>query len=51
MNSLLLAYALYEILTKTVVVDICVMMCSDAKRTAAARTALHKQPSTKQHSR
>jgi hypothetical protein len=50
MNSLPLACAEYEILTKTVV-DICVMMCSDAKRTAAARTALHKQPMTKQHSR
>jgi hypothetical protein len=49
MNSLSLACAEYEILTKTVV-DICVM-CSDAKRTAAARTALHKQPMTKQHSR
>jgi hypothetical protein len=46
--SLLLACAVYKILTKNVV-DICVMI-SDAKPTAAAPTALHKQLMTKQHS-
>jgi hypothetical protein len=50
MNSLLLAYAVHQILTKTVV-DICVLIFPDAKRTAAAPTELHKQLLTKQHSR